>query len=151
MQEQTVDAGMMNDLFSESPIGSVSQEDWRKYIQYITEDKSIPENIKNLFWAFSDKENVLSNLKEEDIRRIMNDLEICYNFEIMKMPPYKYSFQIEQQFWQFKAKLLLKLKRSQDGFERKAQMTQVKELHTDSNQQQNRGGVVGTISRLLGR
>ena len=142
----------MSDLFSESPIGAVSQQDWRKYIEYITEEKSIPEDLKKLYWAFADKENVLSNLKPEDIARIMNNLEISYNFEVMKIPPYRYSFKMEQDFWQFKSKLLLKLKRSELGFERRTQATQIKEISTQqSGDSQNRGGFGGFISKMFGR
>lgn len=135
----------------DKPFNSFDEALYR-YTQFLIQEESIPDDIKARLWAFSDKENALSNIDKGTIRNMINYLEITYNYYTMSKPDYKFTFDDEIIHAQMKAKLIVKLSRSKEGFERRMQSTQIREVHMSERENQGilaRAG--GFISRLTGR
>lgn len=115
-----------------------------RLIQFLVEDKSIPKHIrKDLFWAFSDKEMSLSNLTEKDIERVLTGMNVAYNYYLMSKPDYEHTWKDDIDFRQLRMKVFVKLKRSQDGFERKLDATQIRVSQIEEGQIKSTGGGIG--------
>lgn len=129
------------------------EEQFYRYIQFILEEKAIPQEIKELFWAFSDQENALTNLTDSDIRNIINHLEIAFSYITMNKPDYNFNFADEIMLAQLRAKLMIKLKRSKLGFERKMQATQIREVYAQQKEAPITFGkkIGGFFAKLVGR
>lgn len=122
--------------------------DFGKMIEFLVEDKSIPHELKQYFWAFADKEMTLTNLKSKDIDHLMMMYDTVNLSALMTMPSNKYTFMGQTDHLNLRTKTFIKLKRSEDGFERKIQATQIREIRTDSGQKADKRGFVSRIFGL---
>lgn len=116
-----------------------------KFVEFLVEDKSIPDDVKRIFWAPSDKEAALTNLQEGDVGRIMNLFDITALYYMMSKPFWDHSFDDDFAMEQLRFKLFLKLKRSVRGFERRMEATQIRQMIYEEPTQAS-GGIVSRFS-----
>jgi len=116
-----------------------------KYFQNLVKTEGIPAKIKQRFWAFSDKEAVLTNMRVDEIRRVLMDFDINYLMYLMSRDESDFNFEEMLEIEQGKSHLNIRLHRSKDGFERRMESTQIREM-TVSRQ----GGKEGVLSSFFG-
>lgn len=123
-----------------------------KLVEFLVKDTAIPKHLrKQEMWGFADKEMALSQLSAKDIDRVLTSLEVVHGLKQMSRPDYENSWEDEIDFRQLKAKVFVKLKRSEEGFERRIQATQVHESYYGERLgQQNGPGIMQRIKGGLG-
>lgn len=125
------------------------QQDFSQYVEYILKERS-PKETREKFWAWTDIEGALSNLNEEQIKRVVNRLAIVDRLNTIMKSPSEYKFEDLVEYWQTVQKATIKSHRSLQGFERKMQATQIKEVSAISRDSGG-GGLFAPIRRLFGR
>ncbi len=98
------------------------------FLESLIKDLSIPQGMKDTFWAFADKETVVNNLDEKGIERVMMDFDDCETWEWMANPDLAESdsaWVVQSEIEKFRARLMLKLYRSKQRFEREMQAKQI--------------------------
>lgn len=116
-----------------------------RLVQFLTENKSMPEDIHNQEWGFSSKEATLTHLGDKEIqafdlrREIANDIK---NIS-MRQKDFNWGMMINNQ--NKKVDWNLRIRRSRQGFERKMQTTQIRQLHTSKGQSQGKSGIISRI------
>lgn len=142
-------------LSSEEKLSFFMQNESVMFAKFMLTDDAIPKEVKGLFWAFMDKEAALTQLNSSDIRRLMRSLDDTIVAYLMAKPSYRHEWYDEFIQTQLRGKLFMKLKRSENGFERKLNATQIKEIRRSGNtefpQQEKRGGLMGKVGRFFGR
>ena len=105
--------------------------DFAKLIETLLRDDEhpAPDWFKQLVWMPFDKEFSLSNLNNTDIKAILHSYHAVANILLLSMPPRSLDWDTWAQIEQGFAKLLVKSKRSKDGFERK-QLTTSRTIYT---------------------
>lgn len=130
-----------------------------KFSQFMIEDKSTPKTYEEMandlekqFWAFTDKEAALTNLREEDVTPLMNAFDDTVRLYNMHYPQTHYTFEVAQFQRQLRAKFFLKIKRSINGFERKMNVSQIKQNIIEDNAYDKRPstGVIGRVKSFFG-
>lgn len=96
------------------------------YIKYILEDENVPNDIHpSLRRVVFDKEQALTNLRDEEIIWLRRQLSLAEIMFKMSRPALACNYQEEIIFSTLPAKHMVKLARSRDGgFERKQETTQ---------------------------
>lgn len=130
------------------PTGSATDSQ-AKLVEFLVKDTSIPKRLrKEEMWGFADKEMALSQLTGKDIDRVLTSLEVVHTLKQAARPDYDNSWEDEIDFRQLKAKVFVKLKRSEEGFERRIQATQVHESYYGERLGQQGGP--GLLQRIKG-
>jgi len=144
-----VNQGIADMMAEEMMSRDKGQQDFSQYVEYILKERS-PKETRDKFWAWSDIEGALSNLSEEQIKRVINRLAIVDRLNMINMPPSEFKMDNLIEYWQMVQKATIKSHRSLQGFERKMQATQIKEVSAISRDNSS-GGLFGGIRRLFGR
>ena len=97
--------------------GQFGREDF-KLISYILENPDIPVNLKDLFWAFSSRILSLTNLDDNDVKRMMYDWKDAKLTYLMSRPHYKFTYGEALTISNFESMLFATLKRSTGGTQR---------------------------------
>ena len=87
-------------------------------------DHPSPQWLQENLWIPFDKEFALSNLSSNDIKAVLHTFLASRAAITMMLPPRSVDWQMISQFEQAYAKLIVKVRRSKDGFERKQLTTQ---------------------------
>ena len=103
----------------EVPQMADSGSDQFKTIEFLVQDESIPSPVRDIFWAFSDKENEISKMSDRDIKIAMMTFDIAKLKHVIGIPEYEYSFPASLSVFQMRHKFKVKLLRSHGGFERR--------------------------------
>jgi hypothetical protein len=127
----------------EGPDMSIGE--FAKFTEFLITDKSIPPNLSEPFWGFGDKENAISNLRPDDIKSVLNQFEIARLTYLMSKPEFEHSWKDELALNNLRPKLQVKLKRSEGGFERRLEATQIRQIQTDSLGREQKKGFLGRI------
>jgi len=112
--------------------------DFSKLLETLLKDSDhpAPDWFKAQVWMPFDKEFALSNLSNSDIKALLHQYRAVSDILLLSMPPRSLDWttwaQIEQGF----AKLLVKSKRSKEGFERK-QLTTSRTIYTPQPQSED--------------
>lgn len=129
------------------------ESDSFKFSELVLKDDmtKIPEHLQKGFWVFLDKELSLTNLKEEDIGRILFGFDLVKLDLMMSKPDYKLNFNDMADFDAMRLKALIKAKRSTGDMmrERAMFMQQIKQLLTNE-QQQVKGGWLSKLGSAFG-
>ena len=107
-------------------------------------DHPAPEWIKQQNWLPFDKEFSLSNLDKDDIQSILHTMEAAQSLILLALPPNSLSWDAMAQMEQAWAKLLVKVKRSEHGFERK-QLTTSRIIQTPPPKEETEEGKKGVF------
>lgn len=97
--------------------GQFGREDY-KLVSYLLENPDIPENLRQLFWAFQSRILSLTNLTDKDVRRIMYDWRDAKMTYMMSIPHYKLTHKDSLAISNFESILFATLKRSTGGTQR---------------------------------
>ena len=116
-----------------------------KYYKNLIDTREIPADLKPPFWAFVDKEAVLTNLSQTDIEKVALDFDINYIMYLMATPNADFTFEQMAKIEQLRAHLNLRLHRSIGGFERKMESTQIREVNL-----MREGGAGNPLAGFLG-
>ena len=95
------------------------------FLNFLHTDDSTPKELQTAWFGFLSKESALTNLDNTDINRIMlyfDDAVLAY---AMTRPEYQHTFTEEFVLSQLRPRLLMKLKRSLGGFDRKMIVTSI--------------------------
>ena len=129
------------------------ESDSFKFSELVLKDdmSQIPEHLHKAFWVFLDKELSLTNLKDEDIGRILFGFDLVKLDQMMSKPDYKLNFEDMADFDAMRLKALIKAKRSTGDMmrERAMFMQQIKQLLTNE-QQQVKGGWLSKLGSAFG-
>lgn len=137
----------VGDSFMDRQISSGMSSPDNKLIEFLVNDRSIPKKFRrNTFWAFSDKEMAITNFEKKDIQKEMLSLSIANKFYMMSKPDYDHSWEDEIAYSNMRAKFFAKTRRAIDGFERKMQVSQIRDFHSDAGKQRGSGGIVNSIT-----
>lgn len=144
-----VNQGIADMMAEEMLAKDRQQADFSHYVEYILKERS-PKATRDKFWAWSDIEGALSNLPEEQVKRTINRLAIVDRLNMIKKPPSEFTMDDLVEYWSMVQKATVKINRSRDGFERKMQATQIKEVNAVSRDSSG-GGVFGKLKSMFGR
>jgi hypothetical protein len=125
MSPQFID-GLIRDT-TQQPVDYDSE--MYKYYKNLIDTREIPADLKMPFWAFVDKEAVLTNLTPQDIIKVGLDFDINYIMYLMATPNSEFTFEQMAKIEQLRAHLNLRLHRAILGFERKMESTQIREVN----------------------
>jgi hypothetical protein len=120
-----------------------------KFNKFVIEnDKIVPPQVEDQFWAFMDREMALSNLDKDDIKRGLLWFDIAKIDLMMNMPDYKLDFDTIRRIDQARFKAFVKMKRSFGGPDRERALlaTQIKDFRFPG-QQRKEGNI---FSRWFG-
>ena len=126
-------------------------------IKYLVDDKSIPQALKEHLWSLTDKENAISRLNENDVKRMFNHMQIIIMSDMLTKGDGEYTWIDDFQMRQVEHKAYLKWKgRSEGGFERIQQTVQTRkmELTGGSRMAVPKQGILGKfpiLGKLMGR
>lgn len=129
---------------------SFTREDF-KLINFLIEDKSLPEDLKRLFWAFGSKVMSLTNLDEYSLKQEMRNWKDAKVTFLMSKPYYKTDYKTLLALSNFEAWYFATLRRSVGGTQRErfiigAQITQ----RIGEKEEAPKGGIVSGVKRFLG-
>ena len=134
-------------LKEESP---TQHESFRRFAEFLTKEDVIPEPIRKIFWVSYSKELPLTNIKREDVSKLVNDFDDAVTAYVMSLPSGAYTFQDEFHLSQLRLKFVVKTMRSVEGFERRMLATQIKQQIFEELEQP-KGGIINRIMRFFGR
>ncbi len=121
-------------------------------MKFLVDDKSIPEHIKRLLWATSDKEMVLSNFSDKDMNHVRNMQKVLELAHICTLPPNTYTFSDDLDMINMDLKVFTKVNRSHGGFERQQLTTHTKIMNIKADVAgRKKRRTLGGIGRLFGR
>lgn len=125
----------------------------RDFLTRLTDSWDIDDDLENLFWAYSSKDIVLSNLADRDIRKLMDGFEETVYDYIIQQPEHNFSWEEYMAIGQFEDWLYVRLKRSKDGFERKMETTEtsISRQVLETPKKSGGGGLTGKLKRLFGK
>lgn len=107
----------------------------------------LPELVAEHFWAYVDQDQVLTNYKDEDLKRLALMLEDSKLSFMMSKPAHDYTFEDELTITQMFAKIHARVRRARDGLDRRLLAPQISQS-TSIVQDQRSPGIV---ARLMGR
>lgn len=110
--------------------------------------RDIPEEIKELMWAFFSQENVWAKTDNKDVQEFTNMFLLCWDW-VEYMSPEELQPRVNLIFINLLAKFKFRLKRSDGGFERDREVTTIAEANTPQRQPQ-RGMLGGFFGRVKG-
>lgn len=145
--EESVGLEELQETFKEGE-AAFTTEGFRRFAELMVEDDTTPELLKERFWAAPTKDAILSKLTREDISRAMLEFDDAVTAYLMSLPSGAYSFADEFQLTQLRLKFFLKLKRSEEGFERKMLATQIKQQVYEEIEQP-KGGLLTGLRRFF--
>lgn len=124
----------------------------RDFLTRLTDSWDIDDDLEELFWAYSSKDMVLSNLTKRDINRMMDGFHDTINDYIMQQPEHDFTWEEMMAIGQFEDWLYARLYRSFEGFERKMETTQTSISRVVEEGRGEEGGGIGDkIKGLFGR
>jgi len=130
----------------------IQREGLVKFVKFLVEDKSIPTGMNEHFWALTDKEITLTNLNPNTDRILRRRATILINQYLMSVPQYKITPEMIIQLQNLVTKWDIKRSRATNGFERIAQVTQIRENTLDLKaQQKNPGALKRATMGMIGR
>lgn len=89
--------------------------DAAEFIDSILDNSHVPKNLRTQLWALFGKSTKLSALKDEDIRRIMQEFELIRLTLLESIPKGNYTEELELSLLQIQIELELSLNRSRGG------------------------------------
>lgn len=146
-----MDEAFIKEMSRQAMVGSSQYDsEMYKYFQNLTEpSKNIPEEVKNKFWAFSNKEAVLTNMTPAEIKNVLLDFDINYVMYLLSKSERDFTFEEMSQLEQTKGHLNIRLHRGKDGFERRMQATQIKDI-TLNRPGMEGVGILGRLANMVG-
>lgn len=120
-----------------------------KHFRDLIDTSTIDPRIRKDFWGFSDKEAVISNMKPDVIIDVLRDWDITTLWWFMSHPERDLSFERMALIEQARAHLRQRLHRSLDGFERRLEATEIKEVSLNRPFGQDAGGQ-NALSKFFG-
>jgi len=131
------------------------KSDGREFAEFLLEDEQkkikVPENFMSNFWISFDKEMALTNLTDDDIKKLMLTQKIVRLDTIMEQPDFKLKFHDLKHLDQVEMKTFIKSKRSSGGMgrERALLATQIKQFKADAESDRPRGGMLSKIGSFF--
>jgi len=124
-----------------------------KFARLLLEDELFPEDIKENFPAFFDKETALTFLDQTTKRTLLNNFDDAVTAHLMGQPEDDFQFEDEVNLTQARARLNMKLQRAVGGprdklNERTSLMTQIKQMIAEPMEEPS-GGVLNKIKSGL--
>jgi len=113
-----------------------------KHFDRLISTDAIDPKMKKDFWGFSDKEAVISNMNPTTIIQVLRDWEINELWWMMSHPEKDFDFEQMARMGQARAHLRQRLHRSLNGFERKLQATEIKEVNLNKGQEGKTAGLL---------
>ncbi len=128
-------------------------ESARDFLTRLTDSYDVDDELEELFWAYSSKDVVLSNLSQKEVRELMEGFHGTINDYIMQQPEHEFTWQESMAINQFEDWLKLRLNRSLDGFERKMETTEtnVQRQVLEGMGEEEGGGVMEKFKGLIGK
>jgi len=122
-----------------------------EFAELMIHDEKIPALVRKLWWGFINKDTILtrSNMKN-DLWEASNDFAIRRNLHLMSQPSYKNNIEEVVNLDNIRRRFTTQHRRSHDGFERQALMTQIRELRHQTPSSDTSGGVWSGIKKKLG-
>lgn len=105
----------------------VMSSDMVEYAKELMEDTNINKRIKKVLWGVLSKHHILSNLDDTSLKLARLDLECNMASYRFTRPPYNNTWDTEHELEQVKMVFESLIRRGKDGFERKAQNTQIQQ------------------------
>jgi hypothetical protein len=100
----------------------------------------VPPAMKNFFWGFFSKDNVLSVTTQKEVELAMFRFKAQRKIFRMSIPRHKFTYKTMRQLDNLENQFKLKIMRSLYGFERKQQNTQMQaQLYGSMDDNQNHG------------
>jgi len=126
-----------------------------KFARLLLEDELFPEDIKEHFPAFFDKETALSFIDKQTALTILNQFDDTVTSHLMSKPETDFSFEDEVNLTQARSRLLIKLQRAVGGprdklNERTSLMTQIRQMIAEPMEEPS-GGVLNKVKSGLGK
>jgi len=90
----------------------MTRSDMVRLARELLTDRTLPQEIKEKFWALSDPEIAVTFLDEKDRAVFENLFEDCVMSFITSLPRDKYTFELDRDIAQLRFKFLIKLKRA---------------------------------------
>ena len=100
-------------------------ESFYRYFAYLIDIDRIPDDVHFSLWGPTHKVHQLTNFNATDIQIMQRNVEIILSYIRMSIPEYEYDFIMKNKFEQVKLLFFSMIKRSEDGFERRMQATQI--------------------------
>lgn len=98
-----------------------------EYIRELMNDQNISDDIQERFFGILTKHHMLSKLGDMDITRARIDFDYTIEAYKMTIPPYKYTFEMENELAQLRMIFESLINRGKEGFERQSQNTQIQQ------------------------
>lgn len=125
--------------------------DFVRFTQLLIDDKSIPKEWADKFWAFSDREMAVSNIEKADVPTLMNMFDVARLDFLMSKPDYDFSWEDNATLSNLRTKFFVKVKRSVNATERRLLATQIRQIITDNRSGQEKAGFLKRIFGFGGK
>ena len=117
----------------------------------VEDEKNIPAAIRSKWWGFLGKDTILTRSNSnDDIWEAQNDFAIRKNHHLMSQPYYKNDINEMVDIDNTRRRFTSQHRRSIDGFERQALMTQIRELRTNKVATESGSGFWDSVKGKLG-
>lgn len=121
-----------------------------KYSKYLVEIEGIPPQIKEMLWSPVNKLHSLTNLKTDDITFLMREHDCILSLARTSIPEHEYTDSIDLSLEQLRMTFFSMVKKAEEGFERKMQATQIRQIsYTQDDRSMDRSGGGNFVSRLF--
>ena len=138
---------------AKSALASYLETEVFRFSKYLLDDDDVPEDLKEWFWAFVNKEAALTNLNDVAVKRMMRCFENTSYLYMMTKPKHDHSFDEEVMLEQLRAKIHMKLLRSTGGKDRERFIlgAQIQQNILEENEKvQPKGGIVSGFKKIMG-
>lgn len=122
-----------------------------EFAELMIKDERIPEPIKEMWWGFLNKDTILT--RSDGINEnweAANDFAIRRNLQLMCQPAYKNDIIEIVELDNVRRRFITQHRRSIQGFERQALMTQIRELRSNRPTPEASSGLWSGIKKKLG-
>jgi len=145
-------AMVQNDMMRQSMEPMVFDDENLKYQADLITVKGIPPWMREKLFALVNEVNQLTNLSRNDVRRVEGNVSYIIDVFRETIPPWELTEELELELEELQMSAFMMIKRSEQGFERKTQATQIQVRSVDYNmpEQQQKTGLTGKLSRAFG-
>ena len=114
-------------------------------------DGHFPPDMIKYFWGYIIPDHVMSNLREYQVKSLIEQLKASRKLYLKTIPPRKLTFERIRQLDNLEAMIMSRLMRGLDGFYTKQQTMQTQQViyGQAQTQPQKTGGFIGKISNTL--
>ncbi|MCD6541835.1 MAG: hypothetical protein J7K38_00730 [Thermoplasmata archaeon] len=100
-------------------------ETFYRYFAYLIDIDRIPDDVLFSLWGIAHKIHQLTNFNAVDVRIMLRKVDNIFTYIRMSIPEYEYDFVMHNKLEQMELMFYSMIKRSEQGFERRMQATQI--------------------------